>query len=483
MSLSHQHPAEAPIPLRDGVLRWGERGLWAALGLGLALTLVAAWQWSELAVFFPLVPLAPLGIWWLFRRPLLNLVVVLGAYAFIITPEEGIQLEEVVYGLYYLSFLAHWYTRRLVLERRPLVESREDRLVLLILLLCVFGGALLGLLMGAPPGSVRGEAMSLGMFAFYFPIKEACLRYERAPRLLLGVVVWMAVFVTLRNFLQLEQIIRAATEAWHISDKRFGINETHLVVAALGVLLLAVVRRGWRRRAGLLALFLLLSTGLVITKSRAYWVAFLLGGFLLLVFLDGVGRGRLLAFATLGSAGILAAMVAVFGPTSLLLMDGIVRRFSTLEAAATQDLSLINRFVETGAVLQRVVENPVLGYGLGSEYSYHSLIYEGHFVRSYIHNGFAWLWHKLGLWGLVLILVFYGRAIWCGLRAYRRAPSGYGVYGLWASVSLLALAPTFYTSNGFPLPDIMLVHAILVSVACGLWARSEAEAGVGAGVR
>ena len=79
----------------------------ASLGFGLLLVALIAWKASYLAPFFPPALAALSGALYLFKRPTLNLYVALAAFVLITGYSEGLQVEEALYGLYFLAVLAH----------------------------------------------------------------------------------------------------------------------------------------------------------------------------------------------------------------------------------------------------------------------------------------------------------------------------------------------------------------------------------------
>jgi O-antigen ligase len=464
-------PASAELsPLPSAVWRWGHRLLWAGLAGGLGLTLVLAWLAPHLLPLVPLGLVGLVGAGFLFQRPLLNLTVVLFGFTIVLNPNPGVQLPELLYGLYYLAYLGHWYTRHLLISPVPVLRSIEDRTALFLLVAGVTLSLILAAALGHPLEYVRTDLQGFLMFAFYFPVKEACRRHKIAPYLVAGVVVWFGVFVATRNFLNFRQILLGATEVWHVADARPGFNELHLMVAPLILLVLTLVVRERRLQALSLALFLFTFAGLILTKSRSFWVSVALGVLTLYVLFERDRRRRMLVLMGAGVALCAGLVIVFFGDLAVVLFQGLINRFGTLQSAATQDMSLVNRFNEASALWVRIKANPWLGYGLGAPYDYYSWVYSATLRWTYIHIGYLGLWFKLGLWGMVGMLLFWARATWQGLRVYRNASASplHRALGLAAVSALVAMTLTTITHNPFMTMDTMIVFAMLTGIAVGL---------------
>lgn len=469
MALSSPRP---DLPSTGGVLRWGDVLLWTGLVASMLLTLAVVW-WAPAQA--PLIPLGLTGLivgWFLFQRPVLNLTVLLAGFALVLNNDEGIQLEEVVYGLYYYSFLLYWYGRRL-LRREAFIHTRTDWA------LALFGGGglaagiCLGLLFGGSLALIRWEATAFAMLGLYFPVKELCRQERYGPEIVLAIFFWLGLFVAIRNLLNFREIILAATEAWQVADARPGLNDMQLLIPGLASLVLLLNERTWFRRLLLLGAFLLFTGSLILAKSRGFWIDFAFGVFLLLFLLQGRQRWHLIIFLVGGASVMIALVLTFFGPLADLVFAGTIKRFDTLDTALTQDRSLVNRFIESRAVWDGVRKNPILGYGFGTTFSYFDINFLTTRTKSFIHNGYIALWFKLGLGGLTLMIFSWASAAWHGLKVYwtKTVPRRHRGFALIAALTLLSLIPSVGTSNPFMLMDQVFMFTLQLAFACGLYQR------------
>lgn len=451
---------------------WGRLALGGAFALGLLVLLLLTWAAPEsLLPAFPVVLLGGAALPFLFRRPLLNLVVLLGAFILIASYEEGIQATEVLYGLYLLAFLAHWYGTRLLLYRERIAETAPEQALLLFLLLLpltpfltvLYGGSLSGLV---------SEAFSLSMLALYFPVKEACVRHGRRGVLaVLAVLIGIGLFAALRSFINYQEILVTATQEWQVAKGRVARSEALLIVPALLTLTLLIFARQARHRLVLLALFLACFGALILTQSRGYWLAFLFGAAGLFVVVERRYKGRLVLLGLAGLAGFLGFGLLFFGDYVVIILTSLAERFTSVGSAARTDVSLVNRFYESKAVLGYIGRNPLVGHGMGVQYRFYDLTFDYTRVDTFIHNGYVSLWFKFGLWGLALMLFAWLGAIWKGVQAFRRraAEPLLRLAGLGAAVALLAFVLSANTSNPFYLNDTTFMFGVLMGLAGGAY--------------
>lgn len=459
-------------PSAEAVLRYGHALLWSGLAATMALALAVAWFAPDLVILVPLGLLALIGGWVLFQRPAVNLSVLLAGFAVTLNYDEGVQLQEALYGLYYYAFVGYWYGSRMLRGER-FVLTPVDRAVALVAVLGLVAGIGLGVLFGGNLSLIRGEATAFAMLGLYFPVKELCRQERYGPEILLAVLLWIGLFLAVRHFLNFRAIILAATEAWHVADARPGLNEMQLLVPSLFALVLLIHERTWLRRLLLLGAFLLLVGALVLTKARGYWIDFAFGAVVLTMLLRGRHRWRLIFLMVGGMTGVAVLAFVLFGPLAELIVSGTARRFASLGTAFTEDRSLVNRFIETRAVWDGIKQNPLLGYGFGTTFSYFDINYLTTRTKAFIHNGYIALWFKIGLGGMLLMLFAWAGATWQGLKAYwdQRVPLRHRLFALSAGLSLIAITPSAGTSNPFILMDQVYTFTLQLAFAAGIYQR------------
>lgn len=444
----------------------------SAFGLLVAIVLLAAWQMPDLVPFVPFILLGAVGIWALFRRPLLNLTVVLCAFVLTAGFETGIQVSEVLYGLYYLAFLAHWFFTRLILGEGRVFERNEDAVLFAFLVLIVltvpvtvvFGGSLAG---------VARELLAFSVLGFYWPVKEAVTRYRYALEVMVGVVLFVGAFVLIRNFLNYQEIIASASYAWQVTRGRAVTNEGLLMVPAIvGISFFLHARSRavrWSSVAAVVAFF----AGLILTQSRGYWVAFLFGSGVLFLMVPWKKKLKLAATVAIAALGAFAIGAYLFGDVLVLILTGLFDRFLSIATAVVADDSLRTRFSESAAVWEMIRVNPVLGYGMGVDYRYYDFTVDVSYTRAFIHNGYLSLWFKFGVWGLGLMMYFLGISVKRAYTVFRAAGTDTTVAATALSIvcSFAAFSLVAITSNPFYLSDRLFLFAVMCGIAAGLYNR------------
>ncbi|TDI73593.1 MAG: hypothetical protein E2O84_07000 [Bacteroidetes bacterium] len=454
--------------------RVGLIAIQAAFIVGCLVTLFVV---SNLPKYVPLLPLFFLGClggWYVFQRPLLNIAMLMGSVVLILDHEDGIQIEEVFFGLYYLAFLGHWFVTRIFLMDKPVFIRREERVLIVFLVLMTFT-PLLTLLMQGHMGTARGEWISLSFLALYFPIKEAVVTYKKGMLVVLGGLAWIGLFVLVRNVFNYQEVLLSATYAYQITHGRAVTNEGPLLAAAFLSLVFVLYSVDKKVRLLAVPLFAAFLGGLLLTQSRGYWLAFIAGSLFLFYISPAKYRWRL--FNTGALAGVLAfgAAFILLGDLVTLVIAGMFDRLVSIANASTSDISLVNRFMESKAVVQWIAINPIVGYGIGFNYAVFDIIYEWTAVKSFVHNGYLALWLKFGIWGLGMVMYFLVSVF---RRAIRVIRSGHvfstemiccaGVAACIAAFSISA-----NTSNPFYINDMMFLCAILTGLAGGCVVRHE----------
>ncbi len=454
----------------------GNYTLKLSLAVGLMLILWIAWSAPDIASFLPIVFVALPIVWFLFQRPLLNLFVVLAGFILIAGYEEGFQVTEILYGLYFLGFLGHWFFKRLLLYQEPVFTKPEERVLILFLILVSLSFPLT-VLFGGSMKEFMSEWLSLSLLAFYFPIKEAIERHEKGLYVILGVVAWVGMFVLIRNVLKFQDIVSGAEYGWQIARGRAVTNESLLLVPAIFSLAGVIFQTKWLPRLTLAALFLLFLAGVILTQSRGYWMAFLAGAIIMILLTPRRQKLTLLGMGAVTIVGVVGVGLIFFGDTVLLLVYGVAERFLSIMTATTQDISLVNRFKETSAVWESVRLNPILGYGMGVSYRVQDIILDITVVKAFVHNGYIALWYKFGIWGLGLMLFFLGSVVRNAVLAFRTEQETIviRVACLAAAASFCALFLSAITSNPFYINDTMFIYAVLAGISGGCWSLVQSR--------
>lgn len=456
--------------------RWGSLCLVAGLMTSVLAVVYLTWRAPHLLVLIPLAIVAAVSIVHLFRYPLLNLAVVLAGFVLIVNYSDGITGAEVLYGVYCLFFLGHWFLTRLFLYRDEILAHPEDKALLIFLIAATLTFPLT-VLFGGHISWMLSEWVALAMLAFYFPVKEAFTKHRNGPLWIFIALGWIGLYVSVRNILFYQQAMANAEYAWQIARGRSYMNDTLLMVMSLGLLAFMTFARTRLSLLLRLSLFLVFLTSLILTQSRGLWAAFLLGAGVLFMLVDRTHKRRLMLLTVAGGACFIGIGVLFFGDHVNLVFAGLLNRFSSLQTAASQDVSLINRFRETAAAWELIKLNPVLGYGMGVPYVFFDLAHMGTDKDAFIHNGYISLWYKFGLWGLLLIIFVWGRLAWQGLHAFHR--DNHNTWsklgGLAAGISLVAIALSTLTSNPFFLKDSTFLFGVLLGLAGGAFHRMSRD--------
>lgn len=452
--------AAEPISL----MKWSRILLVAAFVLSLLIVLTATLLAPDVVPAMPLALIGIVCIAWLFRHPRLNLLVVLATFPLVTGYEAGVDLTEFLFGIYFSLFLGHWYFRKVILEREQLIRSFQDRMI--VFLFCwITGYVFIGLMFGAEPLAVRNEYIPFLMLGFYFPIKRIA-GIDNGIKALLLLLLWMGAYVAIRNYLALQELVTQATQAWQITTKgRAETNEILLLAPAFAMLVWGAFSKRLISKIVLFALFLALTFGLVMTQSRGYWAAAGFGALLMIVSMDRIRRVQLITLGSIGVAVSALLVVTLFGDRAMLLIAGLWNRLLTLGPSLLGDVSLENRILESKAVLNEILKNPILGYGMGVPYEYFNITVLGTRRWSFIHNGYLSMWYRFGIVGLTIVMVLWLGGISRAVGLLKVVTKRYDKVRLVLSASVLgAMLISALTSSPFYQMDLLLMMTMFLAI-------------------
>ncbi len=413
---------------------------------------------------------------YLFKHPLINLSVVLGLFVLVSDYEEGIQLVEVFYGVYYLSFLGHWFVTRTMIFKDSILSHPEDKAFLIFLVLVTLYIPLTFLFNG-DSRSLLSEWTSLMLLGFYFPIKEACIRYKNGTKIVVGVLLWIGIFAAIRNIILYRQSLLDAELAYQITLGRVHFNDNILMASSIISLALLTYHKKIKKLIPSTALFILLLSGLILTLSRAFWMAFLFGVGLMFLAADAQYKRRLLILSSIGIGCFLCVLILSLSDYVDLIFLGLADRLLSIPAAITNDPSMINRFHESKTVLNRILQNPILGYGMGVSYIFYDIVHGGTDQDPFVHNAYLGLWYKFGVLGLSSVIYIWCKIVTQGIRTLQiNAIPLTRIITFSSAMALTAFALGAMTSNPFFLMDGTLLFGMLTGLVSGGYRRSLLEA-------
>jgi O-antigen ligase len=316
--------------------------------------------------------------------------------AFVLDTREGIQVAELpFFGLSVILILLVAYK---ALMGRLILENALDYFFLLLHFLIPYA-VVLGKLNGAATYTALGEVVYfLGVFT-YFPLRDH-LNNEQFKKALGFIVLLILGFVLIRNFVYYRQILAQALLPWQAESARVAANE--IIVVAGCSLSLAAASLTTRRSLQLFStgLFLVFMVSLILTQSRGYWVAGFFSVITIFIVIDRKGKKRILLTASMIVVlGILIANL-LFDDLFTLIINGLDERLRSI-GSGTTDNSLQDRWLESKTVFGHILDNPIAGYGFGTEFTRKKIFFDIFVRTNFIHNGYLGALFKFGALGFI----------------------------------------------------------------------------------
>lgn len=463
----------AAAPFSEALHRRGQQVLRAGLALGVLALLALGWYAPGWLLAPPLLLVSAFALGYLLRHPLLHLCAAITILVFIFDKTEGIQVTEAAGGVYYVSYLAGWFLYHVAVLRERLLLHPVDYAVAFLLLFATLSLPLTVLLGGDLVAGLR-QWSALLLLAFYFPIKDACARDERALYALVLTFALLALFIAGRNFFRYYLALQNAEMLWQIVQNRSRANERFLMVTLLGSLVfLTYYARTRRAQFVMLGLSVVMLAGVVVGLSRAVWLSVFLGLGVLFLVVDAKQKARLLMLGGLGAVFLVAGAAIMLDDVFGLVISGLSARFSSLETAGTRDFSLINRFYEWEAAWGHIKQSPIVGWGFGVPFPYYNLIYGITQERSYVHSTYLSVLYRHGIIGLGFVLFILGGTFLRGIRYARRADRGSlrQAVALSCVAALPALALAATTEDIMSDAEGVFLVMFPAALLAGIWQR------------
>ncbi|MDR9418372.1 O-antigen ligase family protein [Gracilimonas sp.] len=281
------------------------------------------------------------------------------------------------------------------------MQSILDQVAFGILILTGYG-IILGFLHQASLFNIFADAINFIPFVFYFAFRKLA-NHETGKKALYYTFIVIILFVAIRNLIYYREILLEAFMPWQQERARVAANEVILLTGSIFFFVKAIMAQAFKKQLFFILLFLLLFVDLIITQSRGYWLAFSFALTAVFIISDRSLKKKLLTY--LGSIMLILGVVIVFffSDELALALEGLAKRFETL-GTGELDISLKERWLETVAVWEKIVANPIAGYGMGTTYRRELLFLNFVEQRYFIHNGYLLVWYKMGILGLIAFI-------------------------------------------------------------------------------
>ena len=171
-------------------------------------------------------------------------------------------------------------------------------------------------------------------------------------------------------------------------------------------------------------LFIAFLGGLVITQSRGYWISLLIALTVFFYYSEFHIKKKLLKLASISLIPVCAIVLLYFSKEFKIVFVGLFERLYSFDIF-NLDASLQERVLETHTILQKIIQNPIAGYGLGITYDRYYMVYETFITTNYIHNGYLSVWFKLGIIGLAIFITIYLITFKKSILIYYQSESNY----------------------------------------------------------
>ena len=337
---------------------------------------------------------------WIFNRTERWIPVAILSHSLLFLHEaKGIGLIDILFSIIFFGGLIIWFLRKFT-KGESVIRGGSD-LILVSFLIYAFFGIFLASAYGFSFFKGFREFLLFVPYLLYMPIREYINGKKQVDVVIWSLIIVIVVVGTV-DIVRYRLNMTVAQYFWQVISGREAAFESLFMS---GVILLATfyAAREYNRVIVTIALGLS-AVSLAITFSRGYWIGAVIGVGFLMIFSPGEARKRLVILSSISLLVSIAIVYILFPKIFSDIFEGLVTR---LAATGLGDISLRNRFAESSAVLKKVADSPIIGYGLGSFFSFYNLIFQQTSTTWYIHNVYLFMMFKFGVVGTMLYLSFY----------------------------------------------------------------------------
>lgn len=376
----------------------------------------------------------------------------------------------------------------------------------IFLALAVFSAAYALLYRGVAPNWAMSELRILVFYSVFFIVAWSIKTRRELTILLVGAFI-LADLTTLvilvqQSLGQDNPLLAAMTRGsgWRVWDAGAGgsgfgavrvIPPGHVlmyVLSTLAFVLMVASPVSPARRAFYAGQLLFLGLGLLLTFTRAQWLASAIAFLLVFANLTASEKKRLLGYT---AVGVLITLVVYgsFGPQleralgQAPITETISERVMTMfqPEETLQSGSLQWRVYETDKGIEAIAREPVLGVGLGNSYRETTPLYWGNMENNvrftrFVHNSYIYVATKMGITGLAVLMWFSLAFLFFGWRWYKNAKDErFKRIALGLLTSFVGLMTWAFTHPHFMQVESTAVIGMMAGIMASMQTISERE--------
>lgn len=376
---------------------------------------------------------------------------------------EGIGAEEVLLAIYSVLFLGIWFFERIIAQK-TIIENSAD-LALAIFIGMVFIGAGIGLINQPVPNILAGELFNFCLLLFYFPFREYCRKHKKGSINILYMIIICGVYISISNIFSFTELISRSPDARGIAGGRVASSEILLYTATMSSMILLSLKNTTPRNLALGAALTLCLIATILTQFRSIYIGILIATLVVFFYASQLSRRKLFMIFFFGTIIAASGIYILLGDAAMLLAGGIMDRILSIGSASEQDISFINRFFEYEKAVELIIQSPIIGHGLGVNFTFYDAIFRFSWSKAFVHNVPLHLLYKLGLIGflsLSYVLLRHTIDSWVSIRRSAHPHNSGRLFASLKIATILGLLVIGLFSTLFN-SDTTLIYAALLA--------------------
>ncbi len=316
----------------------------------------------------------------------------LGAYLTILS--DDVTVFEMAIAAFHFGGLFIWLLVHVFVNKKKVIRNTGDLLIVLFFVISLFNFPI-AVLNGVEPFNWFREYIIYLTPLLYFPFKE--LIKSREDILLSILFIGLSLIaVDLRHFYTYYVIVTSFAEhSWEFGfSMRYNLGM--MTAGSLFSILMFFLLKVLKLKILSLLIFLLTTASLITSFARTFWLLFLIGLIILIVYLPGKYRIRLLSLILISTVVLVILGFTFFGDKLKFVYDFAEHRFSTI-GRGTSDISLRMRVNEYESAIEDLKRVPFGGTGYAKEFSYYDIGDRRTIHGKMIHNGFLFIAYRVGI--------------------------------------------------------------------------------------
>ncbi len=358
---------------------------------------------NEYFYVFLALPIGLLGVYIFFKNPVVWIYTILVASPiFLISRGEEMGPQKIIPYAFIIPGIIIWLVSMVLIKREKVIKNPGDFFYILFISFAALN-IIIAIINSTDLFEWLREYLVYFLYFLYFPIRHY-IKTEKQINTFILLTCFSLLAISLYQIYFYKQSMSSAIYMYQVMIS-LRSNITYLVFGIILGIVWFFKNDKWIYKLIAISTSILCLTTIITTFARTMWIISLFLAILTYFILNRKQKIHYI-FIVFTSVGLLYFVASIAFSSNLNTYIKLMNNKFTSSTKGTADPSVLTRIYEYDAVIEKIIENPLAGNGIATDFSYYDIIQKCTIRKAYTHNSYLLLAYNVGIPTTILFILF-----------------------------------------------------------------------------